>query len=108
MQVNGDKRDFYVVFSCLPDGAIKNAVNDTIKLLKSDHVIGQHISKSLIPKYYVKRHNVQILYRVKLPQHWRLVYTLLTVNEGDKPSALLLELMDHDKYNKRFGYFKKN
>lgn len=107
MKVSGDKRDFYDVFAGLPDGAIKNAISDVIKLLKNDSIIGQHMVRQQIPKYYVKRHNVQILYRVELPQHWRLIYTLLTIHEGDKPSVLLLELMDHDQYNKRFGYFKK-
>jgi len=108
LKVSGDKRDFYDVFTSLPNGAIKNTVNDIIQLLKNDSIVGQHVIMQQIPKYYVKRHNAKILYLVELPQHWRLIYTLLTINEGDKPSALLLELMDHDQYNKRFGYFKKH
>ncbi|MFY9300415.1 MAG: hypothetical protein WAO91_04430 [Candidatus Nitrosotenuis sp.] len=63
--------------------------------------------KKQIPSYYITRHNVQILYRVKLPHHWRLIYTIITLHERTKPNALLLELPDHNKYDKRFGYFKK-
>jgi hypothetical protein len=107
MQVSGDKRDFNTIFVNLPNGAIKESVNDVIESLKNDSIVGEHLMKQQIPQYYIKRHNVQVLYRVKLAQHWRLVYTVLTFTEGDKPSALFLELMDHDQYNKRFDYFKK-
>lgn len=107
MDVNGDKRDFYTTFASLRDGPIKNTVEEIVESLKNDSVVGEHIPRQQIPQYYIKRHNAQVLYRIKLPQHWRLIYTILTFNEGDKPKAMLLELMDHDQYNKRFGYFKK-
>lgn len=107
MDVRGDKRDFTSVYESLPDGSIKNIVKEVIESLKADSIVGEHIKRKQIPKYYIKRHNVQILYRVALPNGWRLIYTLTTFNEGKKPKVLLLELMDHDQYNKRFGYFKK-
>jgi len=107
MDVNGDKRDFSSVFENLPDGPIKNAVNKVIQSLKKDSLPGEHLKREQIPKYYIKRHGVQILYRVALPGRWRLIYTILTIKEKEKPKAFLLELMDHDQYNKRFGYFKR-
>ncbi len=107
MDVSGDKRDFNSVFENLPDGAIKNAVKEIIQSLKKDSLPGEHVKRKQIPKYYIKRHGVQTLYREALPGGWRLIYTLLTLREKEKPKAFLLELMDHDQYNKRFGYFKK-
>jgi hypothetical protein len=107
MDVVGDKRDFYPAYEDLPEGPIKNAVRQVIQSLKNNSIIGEHVQQKQIPRYYTHRHNIQTLYRVALPQQWRLSYTLHTFREGEKPRALLLEMMDHDQYNKRFGYFKK-
>lgn len=107
MDVRGDRKDFFLIYENLPNGPIKNAVNDIIQSLKDDLITGEHVRHYQIPQYYKRRHNVQSLYRVELPQHWRLIYTLQTFTQGERPVALLLELMNHDLYNKRFGYFKK-
>lgn len=107
MDVVGDRRDFNPVCQCLPDGPIKNIIKQVIEALKNDSIVGEHVPRDQIPPYYIQRHNIQTLYRVSLPQRWRLTYAFHTFNEGEKPRALLLELMDHDKYNKRFGYFKR-
>ncbi|MGI0092556.1 MAG: hypothetical protein ACREA8_00470 [Nitrosotalea sp.] len=107
MDVVGDKRDFNPAYESLSDGPIKNVVKEIINALKNDSIVGDHMRRNQIPQYYIRRHNIQILYRVPLPQQWRLIYTFHTFNEGEKPKALLLELMNHDEYNKRFGYFKK-
>jgi len=107
MDVVGDKRDFLLAYQKLPNGLLKNAVKEIIRDIKNDSIVGEHVKRDQIPQYYVKRHNVQVLYRVALPQYWRLTYTVFTLNLGEPPKALLLELMSHDAYNKRFGYFKK-
>jgi hypothetical protein len=107
MDVRGDRKDFLCTYASLPNGPIKNAVDEIIQSLKNDFIVGEHVKHDRIPQYYRLRHNVQVLYRVALPQYWRLIYTLQTFTEGEKPKALLLELLNHDMYNKRFGYFKK-
>ncbi|MGQ0795791.1 MAG: hypothetical protein ACT4N5_06385 [Nitrosopumilaceae archaeon] len=107
MEVRGDKKDFVHAYQNLSKGPIKNKINEIMQLLKNDSIVGDHVKHEQIPNYYKLRHNVQVLYRVALPQHWRLVYTFQTFVKGEKPKVLLLELMDHDTYNKRFGYFKK-
>ncbi len=55
-----------------------------------------------IPKYYLKRHDVNVVFKVDLPDHWRLVYGITAIHNEKK--ALLMELFDHEKYNRRFGY----
>jgi hypothetical protein len=107
MDIRVDRKDFLTTYTNLPNGPIKNVVDEVIQALKDGSIVGEHVKKKQIPQYYKQRHNVQVLYRVSLPQHWRLIYTFLTLNEGEKPRPYLLELMDHDQYNKRFGYFKK-
>lgn len=107
MEVRGDKKDFFLIYENLPKDSIKNVVDEIIQSLKNDSIVGEHVKHEQIPPYYKKRHNIQVLYRIALPQHWRLVYTLQTFTKDEKPRVLLLELMDHDSYNKRFGYFKK-
>jgi len=101
------KETLILFLRAMSDGPIKNTVKQVIQSLKNDSLPGEHLQKKQIPDYYKKRHGVQILYRVALPQRWRLIYTLLTLKKKEKPKAFLLELMDHDQYNKRFGYFKK-
>ncbi|MGI0007992.1 MAG: hypothetical protein ACRD92_00020, partial [Nitrosopumilaceae archaeon] len=66
------------------------AVNEVIQGLKNDSIIGEHVKHEQIPDYYKQRHNVQVLYRVALPQHWRLIYTFQTFVKGENPKVLLL------------------
>ncbi len=107
MKVRGVSDDFKDVFDSLPDGPIKKTVSEIIQSLKEDKIIGEHVRKRQIPQYYIKRHNILSLYRVALPNRWRLTYSILEFEVKGEFGVLLLELMSHDKYNKRFGYFKK-
>lgn len=106
MEVRADARDFNAVFDEITENLIRDEVMRIILLLKNSSIVGEHVKHEIIPKYYIKRHGVQTLYRVSLPNNWRLVYSIQSFYEKE-PTALLLELMDHKKYNKRFGYFKK-
>ena len=107
MDVKGDKKDFQPTYENLTEGQIKNRVREIIQVLKNDKIVGEHVKRHQIPAYYVIRHKLQVLYVVDLPNYWRLTYTFQTFKDGEKPQALILELMDHVQYNKRFGYFKK-
>lgn len=107
MKLRAVQDDFVDVFNVLPDGPIKTAVEEAKNELKQDKIIGEHVKKKQIPKYYVTRHNIQVLYRYALPNRWRLTYSIIEFEVKGELSVLLLELMDHDHYNKRFGYYKK-
>ncbi len=106
MEVSGDPDDFMPVFENLTDRPLRDAVQNVITQLQNDIPIGNHIHKSQIPKYYIRKHNVQVLFRVDMPHYWRLIYTIFTLKDHAK-RVILLELFDHDGYNKRFGYYKK-
>lgn len=106
MEVRADSKDFMPIYEELTDNVIKTPVEQVITSLKNDLVVGEHLKCKAIPKYYIKKHNVQTLYRVSLPRNWRLIYTIQSFYENEA-TVLLLEIMDHKQYNKRFGYFKK-
>ena len=65
-------------------------------------MLGIRIKQKQIPRYYVKKHDVNAVYKVDLPNHFRLIYGILVIHGERK--ALLMELFDHGEYNKRFGY----
>lgn len=66
---------------------------------------GIQIKKKQIPKMYIIKYGITNLWKVNLPDFWRMMYTI-TGNEIEIIS-ILLDFMDHKKYNKLFGYKKK-
>lgn len=108
MDVRGVSDDFTNVFTGLPEGNIKTAVEEVIdNLKKNKRTGGDHIKKKDIPEYYIKKHNIPVLYLVDLPLFWRVTYSIMKFEVKNELSALMLELMNHDQYNKRFKIFKK-
>ena len=71
------------------------------KLMASPEA-GKHIQRRLIPREYLAEYGVTNLWKLNLDSYWRLIYTL----EGDnvKLYAIVLEVLDHKKYNRKFGY----
>lgn len=103
MEVAGDPLDFIPVFNRLDkNGALYKKIQDAIKNLKNDQVIGVRIKFTQIPQYYTRKHDINAVFKVDLPGYWRLIYGILVIH-GEK-KALLMELFDHKAYNKRFGY----
>ena len=77
------------------------------ELIETNKFYGENIKKDLIPDYYRKKYGVTNLFRVGLVGYWRLIYTLEGTDNNIEILAIILEFMDHKKYNKRFGYKKK-
>ncbi|MBI2148335.1 hypothetical protein HYU23_01535 [Candidatus Woesearchaeota archaeon] len=77
------------------------SIKQKIDFIKANPFYGENIRKNLIPKEY----GVQNLWRVELTNFWRMLYTI----KGDQIEIIcfILEIMNHDKYNKIFGYKKK-
>lgn len=86
---------------------ILNAVNKKSELIKANPHYGNHLPHNLIPKEYKEKYGVKNLFRVELPSFWRMLYTLTDSETKIEIIAFVLDLIDHDKYNKKFGY-KKN
>ena len=74
------------------------------EILKINPQFGDPIRKELIP-VSLKKLGIQNLYRVELSNYWRALYSI----EGTKIEVFvfILNLVDHKKYTKLFGYKKR-
>lgn len=82
---------------------ILKSINQKVELIKLNPHYGDPIAKNLIPKEYTERYGANNLFRVELPNFWRMLYTL--TNNGEiEIVAFILEIINHKDYNKRFGY----
>lgn len=77
------------------------SIKRTSELLKKNPMFGIQIRKKLIPK----KIPVSNLWKVNLTGYWRMLYTI----RGDKLEIVcfILEICDHKKYDKIFGYRRR-
>jgi len=88
------------------DNAILNAFLQKIELIKKTPHYGQAIAKNLIPIEYKRDYNLKNLFRVELPYFWRMLYTLMPSDKGIEIAIVVLDIIDHKRYDKLFGYKK--
>ena len=86
------------------DRSILNAINQKKELIKDNPHYGNPISKKLFPKEYIRKYGTTNLFRVELPNFWRMLYPLTDSETKIKIIAFVLDVIDHPTYNKRFGY----
>ena len=86
---------------------ILNALHNKIEHIKNNIHYGQPIAKKLIPQEYFVKYGITNLFRVELPNYWRMLYTLSNGESEIEIIAFVLDLVDHKVYDKKFGY-KKN
>lgn len=86
------------------ESSILNAIKQKSDLIRSDPHYGDPIKKSLIPKEYAIKYNITNLFRVELPNYWRMLYTLTEGNTTIEIISFVLDIIDHKEYNKKFGY----
>jgi len=81
-----------------------NSIKQKIEFLKENPQYGIHIPKNKIPKEYIKNYDANNLWKVNLSGVWRMIYTI----KGSEIEiiALILDIIDHKEYNKKFGYRK--
>jgi len=84
--------------------SLLNAINRKIELIKRDPSMGDSIAKVLIPQEYRRKYLVKSLYRVELPNYWRMLYTIS--DEELKVIAFIIDVVDHKEYGRKFGYKK--
>ena len=90
--------------TCKIERSILNAIKKKIELIKEDFFYGEPIAKRIIPSVYKDKYQIDNLYRVVLPNYWRMLYAL--VDEEIKIIALIVDVVDHSDYSKAFGYRK--
>jgi hypothetical protein len=77
-------------------------VNSGLDVLKGNIFAGERIERRKFPKYYVQKYGVNNLYKFNLDSRTRLIYTLVADESG--VAVVVLEVLDHKKYDERFGY----
>lgn len=78
------------------------SIKQKVEFIKANPFYGDNITKALIPKEYFTKYNATNLWRVELTNFWRMLYTI----KGDQIEIIcfILDIVDHDEYDKRFGY----
>lgn len=86
---------------------ILNSINQKIEFIKANPHYGNPVAKNLIPKEYIEKYDIANLFRVELPNFWRMLYTLTEGETKIEIISFVLDIIDHKTYNKKFGYKKK-
>jgi hypothetical protein len=106
MEVAGDPDDFMPIYSGLDKtGDIYKDIERTKEDLKKDKIVGKHLQRDKVPKYYIRKYGFNAYFKVVLPENWRLIYGITSIDK--EKYAILMEVFDHIDYNKRFGFKKK-
>ena len=79
------------------------SITDTMELLRNNPQQGDHVAHNKIPTHYIRKYHITTLFRIELTDHWRLMYAIHSFDDSSV-GILILEALDHHKYNKRFGY----
>jgi len=101
---------YHYFMSKAPDSkqeeVILNVFLQKVELLKENVHYGQPIAKKLIPAEYKAKYGITNLFKVELPNFWRMLYALTSGSSGIEIIVLVLDIIDHKKYDKKFGYKK--
>ena len=79
-------------------------INKGFAKLAKNAEVGKQISKKKWPKEYIRRYGISNLWKLNLDRYWRMIYTL----RGNQAEIIsfVIEVLDHKKYSKKFGYKK--
>ncbi|MBI4045157.1 MAG: hypothetical protein HY392_05590 [Candidatus Diapherotrites archaeon] len=84
--------------------SILNSVNKKKELIKANPHYGEPISKDKIPQEFKQKYNITNLFWVELTNRRRMLYSHTNDENQIEIIAFILDITDHKKYNKKFGY----
>ncbi len=72
------------------------------ELLRKDPFTGNQVPQRLIPNKYIKKYDVNNIWRIELANRWRLIYTI----RGGELEIInfIIDIFNHKDYDKVFGY----
>ena len=78
------------------------SINNVMDLLKKNPFSGNQIPKKQIPEKYSNKYDAENVWRIELPNRWRLIYTIT----GNKIEIInfVMDIFNHKEYDKVFGY----
>ena len=77
-------------------------IDKGMEKLRFDFRYGDHIARNKIPREYFDKCQVNNLWKLNLDSNWRLIYTVRGTK--DDVMSLLIEVLDHKTYCRKFGY----
>ena len=89
------------------------SIDSKIALLKANYDYGTQIPRKFIPRKYLLEYGVTNLWKVDLSGYWRMIYTLKQPQREQTEVEIItiwldvLDITDHKKYDKIFGYTKR-
>ncbi|MCW6160599.1 MAG: hypothetical protein LVQ97_00210 [Candidatus Micrarchaeales archaeon] len=89
------------------------SIDNKIAILKVDYDYGIHIPKKNVAQKYISLYEVTNLWKVNLSGAWRMIYTIKQPQREDTEVEILsiwldvLDIIDHEEYDKIFGYRKR-
>ncbi len=89
-------------FNKLDDQNLKKLIERAFCDIETNPFCGIQVPKRLIPKEYIKKFDIDNVWKYNLPNAWRLIYSV----RGGKIViiTIILEWMDHKEYEKIFHY----
>lgn len=81
----------------------KNQMNNKTKTKKYPLSI-RNWPKDDRPREKLLKYGISNLFRVELPKFWRMLYTLTNGENEIEIIAFILDVLDHKRYDKKFGY----
>ena len=96
------KKAFLDLDNITENKKIKQWLLRAFKDIKENAFCGVQIPKRLIPKEYMKKYDVNNLWKYNLPDAWRLLYSV--ENQKIVVVSIILDWMDHKSYEKKFNY----
>jgi len=87
--------------STTEDQRLHEWLNRAIDDLAEDAFCGIQIPKKQIPKEYIKKYEIDNLWKYNLPNAWRLLYS---VAKEVIIISIIIEWLDHKDYERRFRY----
>ena len=90
-------------YNAIPKASdLHREMDNTLTLLKKDHIRGQRTERKKWPQCYVQAFDVNNLRRLELREGRRLIHTIYT--KSDTIQCNVLEAFDnHKEYDRRFG-----
>lgn len=88
--------------SKLNEKELYNSIIKSLTSLEKNAFCGTQIQKNLIPKTYIKKYKIDNLWKINLPNAWRLIYSVS--NNNIVVISIILEWMSHKEYERKFKY----
>ncbi len=82
-----------------------SSINNAVDNLKANAFFGDLVPRKYLSKQIIAEYGTDKIFRVELVGYWRMLYTV--IGEETRIIAFILEYMDHERYDKVFGYRKR-